>query len=306
MTVLRPLAAALVVAVISAGTALAQQPAAPAAKKQGRLERIAATNQFVIGFRESAVPFAFLDDEQHAAGYGVQIAEAIAAAVKQRLGRADLVVRYNAVTPVTLLPLVTNGVVDIECGSTTHTRARLEQVAFSNTIFVSSTRLGVPASAAVSELGDLKGRRVTVAANTTTEATLRALDAGRALDLKLVPARNNLRAFQTLERGDADAFAAAEALLAGEFVRANRTGAFRVVGTPLAREAFACVLPKDEPELKQIADATIARLMASGELARIYDRWFMQPLGRDRPALGLPMSDELRALLADPNDRPIE
>jgi glutamate/aspartate transport system substrate-binding protein len=305
MTLFRTLAAALVVAGC-AGAAFAQQSAADAVRKQTRLERIAATGQFVIGVREDAFPFAFLDDQHKAAGYSVEIAQAIAAEVKQRLGRPDLVVRYNAVTPATRFPLVVNGVVDIECGATANTSARQKTVAFSNTIFVSSTKVAVPAQSGAGDLAALQGRRIAVVADSATEARLRALDANRSLSLKLVPARNDLRAFQTLERGDADAFAAAEALLAAQMARAGRAAAFRVIGTPLAQEAFGCILPADAPGLKQIADDTIARLMASGELAKIYERWFLQPLGRDRPPLGLPMSAELRALIAAPNDRPIE
>jgi glutamate/aspartate transport system substrate-binding protein len=288
-------------------SAVAQQSAVPAAShSMSRLERIAATGQFVIGFRENAVPFAFLDANQEPAGYGVEIARAVASAVKERLGRPDLAVRYNSLTPTTRFPLVVNGVVDIECGATTNTAERQKLVAFSNTIFVSLARITVPKGSAVSRLEDLQGRRVTVAADTTTDARLRSIAAARGLDLELVPARNNLRAFQALERGLADAFVAGEALLAGEMARARRTADFRIVGEPLEREAFACVLPRDEPEFKRLVDDVIVRLMASGELERIHERWFMRPLGAGGHGLGLPMSAELRALVAAPNDLPLQ
>ena len=305
------LLAVLAAALFSAGAAAQQPPAAAApsaaaVSRMPRLERIAATNQMVIGFRESAVPFAFHGRDGEAVGYGVDIAAAIAQAVKERLQRPALNVRHNAVTPVTLVPLMVNGVIDIECGSTTNTPSRQKVVAFSNTIFVSVVRIGVPAGSTVAGLDDLGGRRVTVAADTTTDRRVRAIDAERKLGMKIVPARNNLRAFQALERGDADAFVAGQALLAGEFVRAGRRDAFKVVGEPIEREAFGCVLPKDDPAFKRVVDDAIARLMSSGEFARIYDRWFMQPLSRDVGAIGLPMSAELKALVAAPNDLPIE
>ena len=296
--------AILAAAAFSAAAAAQQVPAAAA--KMPRLERIAATNQIVIGFRESSVPFAFHGRGGEAAGYGVDIADAVAHAVKEHLKRPSLNVRHNAVTPVTLVPLMVNGVIDIECGSTTNTLSRQKVVAFSNTIFVSEVRLGVPAASTVASLEDLRGKRVAVVADTTTDRRIRTIDAERKLGMIIQPARNNLRAFQALERGDADAFVAGNALLLGEFVRSGRRDAFKVVGDTIEREAFACVLPKDDPEFKRVVDAAIARLMASGELARIYDRWFMQPLGRDVGAIGLPMSAELRALIAAPNDRPIE
>lgn len=299
---LRRVALAFVLAALT-GSAAAQQPASPA--KLPRLERIAAANQFVIGFRESAVPFAFLDSRQHAAGYGVEIAEAVAAAVRQRLGRPDLPIRYNAVTSSTIIPLIANGVVDIECGSTTNTVKRQAEVAFSYTIFVSRTRIGVPAASPIGDFADLRGRSVAVAAGTTTEDVVTALAAERNVELKLVPARNNLRAFQALQRGSVEAFVAAEALIAGELARARLPAAFRIVGAPLDHEAFACVLPRADAAYKQVVDAALAQLMASGALERLYDRWFLKPLDRDTPALGLPMSDELRALIKSPSDRPL-
>jgi glutamate/aspartate transport system substrate-binding protein len=308
MPTLRILAvlAAAVATVFSAGVAAQQAPAPNPVARMPRLERIASANQFVIGFRENAVPFAFHGADGEAVGYGVDIATAVSRAVKERLQRPALNVRHNAVTPVTLVPLLVNGVVDIECGTTTNTVGRQKAVAFSNTIFVSIARIGVPAGSAIAGLDDLRGKRVVVAANTTTDQRVRALDAERKLGMTIVPARNNLRAFQALERGDADAFIAAEALLAGEFSRSGRRDAFKVVGDPIDREAFACVLPKDDPDYKRLVDDAIGRLMASGELARIYDRWFMQPLSREVRAIGLPMSTELRALIAAPNDKPIE
>jgi len=301
--------AILAAAAVSAAAVAQQSPAAPSAAavaKMPRLERISATNQIVIGFRESSVPFAFHGRDGEAVGYGVDISRAIAQAVKDHLKRPSLNVRYNAVTPVTLVPLLVNGVIDIECGSTTNTLSRQKVVAFSNTIFVSDVRVGVPAASPVNAIDDLRGKRVAVAADTTTERRVRAIEAERKLGLVIQPARNNLRAFQALERGDADAFVAGNGLLLGEFVRSGRRDAFKAVGEPIEREAFACVLPRDDPEFKRVVDAAIARLMASGELARIYDRWFMQPLGRDIGAIGLPMSAELKALIAAPNDRPIE
>jgi glutamate/aspartate transport system substrate-binding protein len=302
MPAFRRIALAFILAGFAAG-AVAQQPGAPG--KLPRLERIAAANQFVIGFRESAVPFAFLDSRQHAAGYGVEIAEAVAAAVRQRIGRPDLPIRYNTVSQSTIFPLIANGVVDIECGSTTNTAERQKAVAFSYTFFVSRTRIGVPAASPIADFADLRGRSVAVARGTTTEAVVAARAAETSVELKLVPARNNLRAFQALERGSVDAFVAAEALIAGELARARMPAAFRIVGAPLDREAFACVLPVDDPAYKAVVDSAVAQLMASGALERLYDRWFLKPLDRDTPALGLPMSDELRALIRTPSDQPL-
>lgn len=302
MPVARLIALALL---LFAGTATAQHAASPGTKPS-RLERIAASNQIVIGYQEAAPPFSYLDGEQRPIGYGIEVARAVAEAVRARLARPDLPIRYNALTPVTRFPLVVNGVVDIDCGSATNTLERQNLVAFSTTIFISESRIGVPNESDVRGFPDLAGRRVSLVAGTTTERRVEALAAERGMDLKVIPARNNLRAFQALQRGDTDAFVAAEALLAGELARTGGRSGFRIVGDAIEREAFACVLPRAEPAFKRLVDDTITAMMASGELARLYDKWFMQPIPPQNRALGLPMSDAMRALIAAPDDRPLQ
>jgi glutamate/aspartate transport system substrate-binding protein len=295
----RLIIAALALLPWSAG---AQAPAADAS----RLERIAATGQFVVGHRESTVPFAYFDQDQQPVGFGVDIARRVFDAVKAELKRPDLKLRYNGVTATTRLPLMETKVIDIECGVTTNTVERQQRVAFSNTIYVDAVRIAVPAKSTVRQFADLAGKRVAVVAGTTIEELVARLAREKNLAFTTVPVRNNLRAVQALEDGRVDAYVAAAALILGEIARSEDPSRFQVVGDPLLVEPYACVLPKGDAAFKRLVDGVLAGMMASGEMAKLRDKWFEAPIPPYRRVLGLPINDATRAAYAAPNDRPLQ
>jgi glutamate/aspartate transport system substrate-binding protein len=272
----------------------------------GRLERIAATGQFVIGHRESSVPFAYFDQDQQPVGFGVDIALRVFEAVKAELKRPDLQLRFNAVTPATRLPLMETKVIDIECGATTNTVERQQQVAFSDTYYVDSVRIAVRQDSGISGFGDLAGKRVAVVEGTTIEDLVTRLAAEQKVGLTLALSRSERRAVQALEDGRADALVAAAALTLGEISRSADPSRYKVVGEELRREPYACVLPKDDPAFKRLVDRTLAGLMGSGEMERLRARWFEAPIPPWRRALNLPLNEATREAYASPNDRPLQ
>jgi len=283
--------------------AVSAQQAAP---QPSRLERIGATGQFVVGHRESSVPFAYLGQAQRPVGYGVDIALRVFEAVKARLNQANLRMRFNAVTPSTRLPLMETRVIDIECGPTTNTIDRQKQVAFSSTFYVDEVRSAVRADSNVASFADLAGQRVAVVAGTTIEALVQRLAAERKIALTLVPVRSELRGVRALEDGEVDAFVAAAALLLGQLSLRSDPSRFKLVGDVLRNEPYACVLPKADPEYKQLVDATLTDMMRSGELAKLRAKWFEAPIPPYQRALKLPLNDATQAAFASPNDRPLQ
>ena len=285
-------------------------PAAASAQQSAgepsRLERVAATGQFVIGHRESAVPFAYLDPAQQPVGYAVDIARQVYAAVKTRLGKTDLGLRFNAVTPTTRLPLMKTRVIDIECGVTTNTAQRQQQLAFSSTYYVDAVRVAVRADSPLTGFGDLAGKRVAVVRGSTIAAQVERLAAEKKMRLTTVQVPTELHGMHALEDGRVDAVVAAAALLLGQISRSADPARFKVVGDVLLMQPYACVLPKGDVAYKQLVDATLAEMMRSGEMAKLYAKWFEAPIPPYRRALNLPLNDATRTAFASPNDRPLQ
>jgi len=286
---------------VALSTAASAQQVAP---EPSRLERIAATGQFVIGHRETAVPFAYFDQAQRPVGYGVDIARRVFEAVRMHLGKPDLRLRFNALTATTLLPLMETKVIDIECGVTTNTPGRAQHVAFSNTFYVDAVRIAVPADSGVAKFGDLAGKRVAVVSDSKAEALVRRLGAEHKVALELTPVLNELRGVQALEDGRVDALVAAAALSLGQIARSANPKRFKVVGDALQLDSYACVLPKGDPAYKTLVDATLVELMRSGALARLHAKWFEAPIPPYRWTLNLPLNDATRSAFASPGDPP--
>jgi len=278
--------------------------AEPANPEPSRLERIAATGQFVVGHRETAVPFAYFDQAQRPVGYGVDVARRVFEAVKAQLGKPDLRLRFNAVTATTLLPLIETRVVDIECGVTTNSPDRAQHVAFSSTFYVDAVRIAVPAGSSVAKFGDLAGKRVAVIADSKAEALVQRLAAEHKVAFEQNAVPNELRGVQALEDGRVDALIAPAALSLGQISRSANPGRFKVVGDALLLDAYACVLPKGDAAFKRLVDATLAELMRSGAIAKLHAKWFEAPIPPYRWALNLPLNDATRAAFASPSDPP--
>ena len=272
----------------------------------GTLDKIKETRAITLGHRESSIPFSYYDDRQQVIGYSQEIALRVVAAVKRELGLPDLTVRLNPVTSQNRLPLVQNGTVDLECGSTTNNAERQRQVAFSNSIFIVGTRLLTRQDSGIQGFADLTGKTLVTTAGTTSERLARKLNEDRALGMRIIAAKDHGESFLMLETGRAAAFMMDDALLYGELAKARRPDDWVVVGEPQSLEAYGCVMRKDDPAFKRLVDATIAGLQTGGEARRIYAKWFESPIPPKGLNLNFPLSPVMVELFANPNDRPLQ
>jgi len=216
----------------------------------------------------------------------------------------DLKVKYNLVTSQTRIPLVQNGTVDVECGSTTNNAERAQQVDFSVGIFEIGTRLLSKADSSYKDFDDLKGKNVVTTAGTTSERILKAMNADKQMGMNVISAKDHGESFQMLESGRAVAFMMDDALLAGEMAKAKKPTDWAVTGTPQSYEIYGCMVRKEDPAFKKAVDDAIVATYKSGEINKIYDKWFTQPIPPKGLNLMFPMSEQLKALIANPNDKP--
>jgi glutamate/aspartate transport system substrate-binding protein len=293
---------------VAAGLACSIALAAPAlAQDAGEtLKRIKQSGTLSLGHRESSIPFSYYDDRQQVVGYSHEIMLAAVEAVKKELGLPRLQIKLTPVTSQNRIPLVQNGTIDLECGSTTNNLERQQQVAFSNTIFVVGTRLLTRKDSGVRDFPDLAGKNVVTTAGTTSERLIRRMNDEKKMSMNVIAARDHGEAFLTVQSGRAVAFMMDDALLAGEMAKARRRDEWHIVGTPQSREAYGCMMRKGDPAFKKVVDDAIARLMTSGEAAKHYARWFLSPIPPKGLTLNLPLSDEMKALFASPNDRALQ
>ena len=268
------------------------------------LGKITERGSIVLAYRESSVPFSYLEGPGKPIGFGVEVANKVAEAVRQSTGKKDLRIEYQAVTSQNRVPLVANGSIDLECGSTTNNAARAKEVAFAVNYFYASSRLLVKKSSGVQKLDDLAGKAVATTTGTTTFGQLRKLSLEKNLNLTVVPAKDHADGFLLVESGRAQAFAMDDILLAGLMLNAKTPDAYAIVGEPLQVEAYACMLRKDDPAFKKLVDTTLTSMMNSGEFEKLYKKWFMSPIPPRQRSLGLPISDRLRDQLKSPTDQP--
>jgi glutamate/aspartate transport system substrate-binding protein len=292
----RLLAALLSCSALTALPALGTEPT-------GTLKKIRDTGSISLGHRESSIPFSYYDDKQQVIGYSHEIMLKAVDAIKSELKLARLQIKTVPVTSQNRIPLIQNGTIDIECGSTTNNTERQKQVSFSNTIFIIGTRLLVRKDSGIKDFPDLAGKNVVTTAGTTSERLLRKMNEDRKMGMNIISAKDHGESFLTLETGRAVAFMMDDALLYGELAKARKPGDWVVVGTPQSREAYGCMLSKDDAAFKKVVDATIAGLMTSGEAEKIYARWFMSPVPPKGLNLNFPLSDDMKGLYKAPNDK---
>ena len=276
------------------------------AQDAGTLKKIKDTGVISLGHRESSIPFSYYDDKQNVIGYSQDYAMKIVEAVKQKLNMPNLKVKMVPITSQNRIPLVQNGTVDIECGSTTNNAERQQQAAFTNTIFVIGTRLMTKKDSGIKDFADLKGKTVVTTAGTTSERLLRKMNQDKSMGMNIISAKDHGESFMTLSTGRAVAFMMDDALLAGERAKSNNPGDFVIVGQPQSREAYGCMMRKNDPEFKKVADDAIAKVQLSGEGEQIYKKWFESPIPPKGLNLNFPMSDDMKALFKNPNDKAID
>ncbi|MFP1907737.1 glutamate/aspartate ABC transporter substrate-binding protein [Lonsdalea quercina] len=266
------------------------------------LQKIKARGLIVVGHRESSVLFSYLDNDQKVVGYSQEYSNAIVDAVKKQLGLPDLAVKMVPITSSTRIPLLQNGSIDFECGSTTNNAERQQQVAFSNSIFIVGGKLLVRKESGIGDFKDLAGKPVVTTAGTTNEILLNQLNDKKAMKMRIISAKDHSDAFRTLESGRAVAFYMDDPLLAGERAKAKRPDQWVIVGTPQSHEAYGCMLRKGDPAFKQLMDSTIAQAQTQGEAEKWYQRWFTQPIPPKNINMNFEMSEDMKALFKAPND----
>ncbi|MBP7394342.1 MAG: glutamate/aspartate ABC transporter substrate-binding protein [Zoogloea sp.] len=276
------------------------------AQESPTLKKIKDSGTIALGHRESSIPFSYYDDKQQVVGYSQELMLKVVDAVKAELKMPTLQVKLTPVTSQNRIPLVQNGTVDIECGSTTHNAERARQVAFSNTIFVIGTRLMTKKDSAIKDFPDLAGKNVVTTAGTTSERLIRKMNEDKKLAMNIISAKDHGEAFLTLETGRAVAFMMDDALLYGELAKARRPAEWTIVGTPQSFEAYGCMMRKDDPAFKKVADAALAKAMTSGEAEAIYKKWFTQPIPPKGLNLNFPISEAMLKLYKAPNDKAFE
>ncbi len=290
-------AVAIAAAMVAMGSAQAQTA--------DTLQKVKESGSITMGVRESSGVLSYTLGGSKYVGYHVAICEAAIENIEKAIGK-KLTIKYQPVTSQNRIPLVQNGTVDIECGSTTNNATRQKDVSFANTTFVEEVRIAVKASSGIKSVADLKDKTVATTTGTTSVQTLRKNKRAAGLEFKELFGKDHSDSFLLVESGRADAFVMDGSLLAGLIARSKNPADFKIVGEVLSVEPIAIMMRKDDEGLKKIVNATIAGLVKSGEINRLYTKWFLQPTPPTGATVGLAMSETLKETLKAPNDKPME
>jgi len=270
------------------------------------LAKIKDSGAVTMGVRESSGALSYTLGDGKYAGFHVEVCQRVLADIQRSLGLPRLDVKYQAVTSQNRIPLVQNGTVDIECGSTTNNATRQKDVSFAVTTYVEEVRMAVKANSGITSINLLNGRTVATTTGTTSVQHLRRHERAQNVNFEEVFGKDHADSFLLLESGRADAFVMDGQILAGNIARSKNPADFRIAGEVLSVEPIAIMIRKDDPKFKKAVDDSIIAMMRSGEIARIYDKWFMQPIPPTNTRVGLAVSEATKAAWASPNDRPLE
>jgi glutamate/aspartate transport system substrate-binding protein len=278
--------------------------ATASAEERGTLDKIRQTGAITLATREASIPFNYLDDRQQQAGFAWEISLRIADAVKTQLKLPKLEIKPLTVTPQTRIPLVANQTVDLECSSTTNNLERQRQVSFSDTFYVVGARLLVRKNSGIKHWADLINKRVVVSGGTTAERVLRKLNADNNYGINIMLAKDINENFLMVETGRAVAAMQDDIILYSNIARAKDPQAWEVVGIPQQREAYGCMLRKDDVAFKKVVDGVIAGMMKTGEMEKLHKKYFQSTIAvKGGINLNQPLSDDMRELFRSPNDR---
>ena len=288
---------ALAVTALAAGSAFAQA--------NDTIAKAKASGVVTMGVRDSSGALSYTLGDGKYAGYHVEICQRIIANLEKAAGK-KLEVKYQPVTSQNRIPLVQNGTVDIECGSTTNNATRQKDVAFALTTYVEEVRIAVKANSGIDSLAKLNGKNVATTTGTTSVQLLRKHERATGIDFKEIFGKDHADSFLLLESGRADAFVMDGQILAGNIATAKNPGDFKIVGETISVEPIAIMLRKDDPAFKKLADDTIRDMEKTGDIQKVYDKWFVNPIPPKNTKVGLPVSAATKAAWASPNDKPLE
>ena len=280
--------------------------AAPAETQDlgGTLKKVRETGVITIGHRDSSIPLSYLDDKLQPVGFSIELCKHVVEAVKAKLALPNLTVKYNPVTSATRLPLVANGTVDIECGSTANMTSRQTQVGFSYTFFVPQFKWITRTNNDVKSADDLRGKTVAVTAGTNTALFVNKLNNEGKLGMTIMQGKDHAESFLLVETGRAGAWMEDDILNAGFRANAKNPADFKLLDNSYPSDPYALMIRKDDEQFKSLVDETLAALMRSGEFEKLYTQWFERPIPPRAINIQLPMSDALKRAVKEPNDKP--
>jgi glutamate/aspartate transport system substrate-binding protein len=278
--------------------------AAPAAAQQptGTLKKIKETGAITIGYRESSIPFSYLDDKQQPVGYAMDLCMKIVNAVKADLKMPGLKVQLQPVTSSNRIPLMQNGTIDLECGSTTNSVERQKQVSFGPTYFVINVTAAVKKNSKIKSLADLNGKTISTTSGTTSVPLLKKYQKTQNIEVKEIYGKDHAESFLLVADDRAAAFVMDDILLAGQIANSRNPSAYRIIPESLRQEPYSMMLRKDDPQFKALVDKTIGGVMKSGEINKIYAKWFTRPIPPKGVNLKFPMTPAIREAFKNPND----
>jgi glutamate/aspartate transport system substrate-binding protein len=276
--------------------------AAGVSAQTGTLKKIKDSGTITIGHRDSSIPFSYYDDKQQVVGYAMDICMKAVDAVKAELKMPNLKVVLNPVTSATRIPLIANGTIDLECGSTTNNLDRQKQVAFTNTYFVTANRYVAKKSSNIKTLADLKGKTVVSTSGTTNIKWLTEENGKQNLGMNIIPAKDHAEAFLMVETDRAVAFFMDDILLSSLVASAKTPGDYMIGSEAYSVEPYGAMMPKDDPEFAKVVNTATANLYKSGQINALYDKWFTKPIPPKGINLNLPESPQLKAAFANPTN----
>lgn len=292
---MRKLAAYLIIGLATIGTASAQD-------LTGTLKKVKDTGSITLGHRESSLPFSYYDDKQQVVGYAMDLCNKIVDAVKKELKLPKIDVKLNPVTSATRIPLIANGTVDLECGSTTNNLDRQKQVSFTITHFVTANRFVAKKASNLTKLDDLKGKTVVSTSGTTNIKQLNELNAKNSLGMTILTANDHAEAFLMVETGRAAAFVMDDILLYSLVASSKAPADYSISTDPLSVEPYGIMLRREDPAFKKVVDDAMRAIYGSGEINTIYDKWFLKPVPPRGVNLNVPMSESFKKVVAKPTD----
>jgi len=291
---------AVLIATLFAAGALAG--AANAQQLTGTLKKIKDSGTITIGHRDTSIPFSYYDDKQQVVGYAVDICMGIVDAVKANLKMPKIDVKYNPVTSATRIPLMANGTIDLECGSTTNNLERQKQVAFTITHFVTANRYVAKKSSNIKTLNDLKGKTVVSTSGTTNIKWATEENTKRKLGMNIIAAKDHAEAFLTVDTGRAIAFFMDDILLYSLVATSRNPGDWVIGSEAYTVEPYGIMLRRDDPDFKKVVDGAVRSLYKSGRINAIYEKWFLKPIPPKGVNLNVPMSAPFKKVVANPTD----
>jgi glutamate/aspartate transport system substrate-binding protein len=279
--------------------------AANAAEQSGTLKKIQDTGSITIGHRDASIPFSYYDDKQQPIGFAMDLCLRVVDAIKTELKLPKLDVKYQLVTSANRIPLMANGTIDLECGSTTNNAARQKEVAFTQTHFLTANRIVSKKSANLKSEADLKGKTLVSTSGTTNIKQLTDLNTSKNMGMNIIPANGHPEAFQMVETGRAVGFVMDDILLYSLVASSRNPSEYVISDFALSLpEPYGIMLRRDDPGFKKVVDNAMARLYKSGEAAKIYDKWFLKPVPPKNINLNVPLSGQMKNLFANPTDSP--